>query len=122
MAADAVAITPLTKNAGVAAPAGVAISYTNGASVAAPKKARNLVLVAANTITNATHTVTIKAGAYPPGSLQGQGDLAIPIAASTTAYITLEHARFVQSDGTISVTYSTNMTGTLAALEVPGTI
>src|ERR1051326_5410912 len=107
MTRDAVTITALTLNAGVTTPAGVTISPTNGANIAAPTRARKMVVRVTNTITNATHTVTIKAGANPPAGRAGIGDLSVAIPQSDERLIVLEHARFVQADGTINVDFST---------------
>lgn len=119
MARDAVTITALSLNAEVTTPAGTTISETNGANIAAGGSTRKLVVRVTNTITNATKTVTFKAGDAPPAFRSGQGDLAVAIPGSGDRLITLESARFVQSDGSIDVDFSAGMTGAISAFELP---
>lgn len=127
MARDAVTVTKITKHTAVAIPVGVTINTTNGANISGLGKTRKLVLIIQNTITNATKVATIKAGAYPPGALQGQGDLALTIPAGSTAllgtvFVTIEAARFLQADGSINVDYATGMTGFLSAVQIPDNV
>lgn len=119
MARDAVSVTTITKHTAVNTPAGVAISPTNGANVAAPTKSRKLFLRVTNTITNATKAVTIKAGVYPPAPLQSQGDLTLTVPQSGDIVVTLESGRFLQSDGTINVDFGAGMTGAISAFQLP---
>ena len=119
MARDAVSVTYVTKHTAVNTPSGVAINTTNGANITGFKKARKILLRITNKITNATKTATIKAGAYPPGATSGLGDLALVVPQSGDILVTLEHARFVQTDGSINVDYSTGMTGALSVFEIP---
>lgn len=122
MTRDAVTVTTLTKHNATAIGAGVTINTTNGAVIAAVKKARKLLLRVSNTITNATKVVTIKAGVYPPAALMGQGDLALTVQQSDQILVTLETARFLQADGTINVDFGTGMTGAIAAYVMPNTV
>ena len=55
-------------------------------------------------------TVVIKAGDRPPALLAGLGDLSITLAGSDVRYIVVESARFMQDDGTITVTCGNNAT------------
>tara|TARA_R110000824_G_scaffold348601_1_gene535332 strand:+ start:262 stop:636 length:375 start_codon:yes stop_codon:yes gene_type:complete len=61
-------------------------------------------------------TITITAGDRPPAQLQGQGNLAITMAASDVKYITLESGRFEQDDSTIKGTVAANATKMIAFL------
>ncbi len=51
-------------------------------------------------------TVVIKAGDRPPALLAGLGDLTQVLAISDVRYVVVESARFMQDDGTITVTCS----------------
>lgn len=119
MTRDAVAITVLTANGAVTTPAGVTISTTNGANIARPTRGRKMVVRITNTITDATKTATVKAGASPPAGRAGLGDLTVAIPASDERLVCLETARFVQTDGTINVDFSAGMTGKISAIELP---
>ena len=61
-------------------------------------------------------TITITAGDRPPAQLQGQGNLAITMAASDVKYVTLESGRFEQNDSTIKGTVAANATKMIAFL------
>jgi len=61
-------------------------------------------------------TITITAGDRPPAQLQGQGNLAIAMAASDVKYIVLESGRFEQNDSTIKGTVAANATKMIAFL------
>ena len=122
MARDAVAITLLALNAGTATPAGTAINTTNGANIAVGGKTRKLIVRVTNTITNAAHTVTFRAGVYPPALQSPVGDLAISVPQSGDVLIALESARFVQADGSINVDYDAGMTGIVSAHRLPANL
>lgn len=115
MARDAVAITDLTLNDGVAEAAGTTIVVANGASIAAGYT-DNLMIEVRNT--NASdRIVTIPAGAGPLAAL---GSLAVTVPASTgVRLICIESARFIQSDGTIHLDFGASMAGTVAAYRLP---
>jgi len=61
-------------------------------------------------------TITITAGDRPPAQLQGQGNLAITMAASDVRYVTLESGRFEQNDSTIKGTAAADATKMIAFL------
>ncbi len=119
MARDAVTVTALSLNAGTTTPTGTTINTTNGAVITLPAKARKMLIRVTNTITNATKTVTVKAGEYPAAPRQGLGDLAVVVAQSNERIICIETARFAQDDGTVNVDFSTGMTGTISAMTLP---
>ncbi len=119
MARDSVSLTALSANGGTAEPAGVDISPTNGAVIAAPGDCQRLLLRVTNTA-GADKAVTIKAGVNPPAFRKDLGDLAVTVAATTgVQYIVVESARFVQADGTINVDFAAAMTGKITALKLP---
>ena len=64
----------------------------------------------------AADNVTITAGDRPPAQLQGQGNLAITMAASDVKYVTLESGRFEQNDSTIKGIAAANATKMIAFL------
>ncbi len=115
MARDAITITSLTLNGGVAEATGTTISVANGAEIDAGHTSK-LVVEVRNTF-GAELDVTIPAGVGPTKDL---GDLVVPVAATTgVQMITLESARFAQSDGKINLDFEATMTGTVAAYRLP---
>lgn len=119
MPRDAVVVTDLAANAGVAEPAGTTIAPANGANIADIGDTGRIVIRVTNT--NGTErTVTIKAGANPPAVREGIGDLAVAVPATTgVRYITIESARFLQADGSINVDFETSMAGVIQVLRTP---
>lgn len=119
MPRDAVAVTDLAANAGVAAPAGTAISPTNGANIANFGDGGRVVVRVTNT--NGTdRTVTVKAGVNPPSVREGLGDLAVVVAATSgVKYLVLETARFQKADGSIDIDFEASMAGNISALRIP---
>lgn len=116
---DALTVTDLVANSSLARPAADAID-TNGAVpiAAADIKGATERLVIEVTENNVRAlTVTIAAGDNPPAVRQGKGALAVSIAQNACKLIgPLEPARFLQDDGTISVTFTG--TGGAAAASV----
>lgn len=119
MPRDAVAITDLSANAGVSAPAGTAISPTNGANLANYGDGDRVVVRVTNT--NGTdRTVTVKEGVNPPSVRAGLGDLAVVVpATSGVKYLVLETARFQQADGSINIDFEASMAGNISAIRTP---
>ena len=60
--------------------------------------------------------VTITAGDRPPAQVQGQGNLAITMAANDVKYVTVESGRFEQNDSTIKGISAGNNTKMIAFL------
>ncbi len=119
MARDSVPITQLTLSGGVAEPAGTSIVPANGATIAAGGDTRKLIVRVTNTH-GSDHVVTVRAGANPPAFRQGIGDASVTVAATTgVQYLTIESARFVQSDGSVHLDFDTGMTGTVMAFRLP---
>lgn len=131
MARTNLPLSMLTPNNAIAAPAGTAVDVTNGMNVAiaantipAAPDLDSLVLVVNNTFAG-TKVVTIRAGVgggVTPGPAfrAGMGDLAVTVAASSTAYIgPLDSSRFAQLDGSLSVDFAAGTTGTITALMMP---
>lgn len=119
MARDAVAITALSANAGVANPAGTTINVTNGANIAGVGDTSRLIVRVTNTDAS-DRVVTFKAGANPPAVRTGLGDLAVTVAATSgDQLIVLESARFVKADGSIDVDFAASFAGKISALRQP---
>lgn len=104
-----------------------AIDQANGMTLALASNAipsgpaaEHLVLVMNNTAAGA-HNFILRAGASnPPAFRAGLGDLTISVPATTTVYIgPFDYARFVQSDGSLSVDFDAGTAGTIQALMVP---
>jgi len=122
-------LTTLTPNSAVLNNAGTAIDAANGMTIALPSNAipaspdaEQLILYVTNTFAG-TKTVTVRAGtSNPPAFRGGLGDLTTGnLTASTgTAIIgPFDSARFIQSDGSISVDFAASMTGLIWAEIVP---
>lgn len=118
MARDAVAITPMVLNDGIAPAAGTAINVTNGAEVAAGGNVQKLFIVVNNTAVSAKN-VTIKAGAHPPALRAELGDLVVAVPNAATRYICIESAQFAQADGKIHIDFESGTTGTVMAYRLP---
>ena len=97
---------------------GTAINVSNGAKVTPTNKCSSLLLRVSNTITNATKTVTIAAGDNPPSARAALGALTLTVPASGDIVTTIESARFMQDDGTISLDFGAGMTGYVWAVQL----
>jgi hypothetical protein len=103
--------TSTTINAGLVT-SGVTIADVN---------LEKLVIRVANT-DGAALAVTVRAGdSLYPAVESGLGDLAVSVAATTgvTELAALESARFLQSDGSLSIDFATGFTGTLETIYRP---
>ena len=129
MARTNLPLTTMTPNGAVLNNAGTAIDAANGMTIALPSNAipaspdaEQLLLYVQNTFAG-TKTVIVRAGtSNPPAFRGGLGDLTSGnLTASTgTAFIgPFDSARFVQSDGSVSVDFAASMTGTIWAVIVP---
>lgn len=92
-----------------------AVDPTNGHTIAANSLTKRMLMRVNNTTVSAK-IITLKAGAYPPASRSGIGDLPLSIPASTVQWVPIESARFVQADGSISIDLAAAMTGTIEVL------
>src|SRR5262245_8282592 len=103
MARTNVPLSKFVGNGNLADPAGTDLDPTND-HVVTPGDASRLVLRVTNTH-GSQHNVVVKAGVYPPAIAAGQGDLTVPVAATTGVQWIgpLESGRFAQADGTILV-------------------
>lgn len=104
----------------IAAPAnGGAFTQANGQQFTVRRSSKFFLLVY-NSKAGAI-IVTIKAGVYPPATMQGLGDLALTI--PTTVFFALlgpfEGARHQQADGSIWVDTDAGATGSMWAFETP---
>lgn len=67
--------------------------------------------------------VTVKAGDNPPAIAAGQGDLVVPVAATSYAVIgPLSSSRYAQDDGTVHLDFEATMTGEITALQAARTV
>ncbi len=100
---------------------------SNGAIVNRVEPERTIIRVT-NT-EGSTNVVTIKAGDYPPAMAQGQGDLAVTVAATTGVQFLgpFESGRFVKKlddagvnqGGSLYIDFESGMTGTIDVLQLP---
>lgn len=120
MARTAVPYSELAANASLDDPAGTALNpgAGNGHSIA-DARPEYTVLRVDNTAAVEVD-ITILAGDSPPALAAGQGDLVVPVAATSVEWIgPVESGRFLQSDGTLLVDVEAGATGTITAFKVP---
>lgn len=116
MARDAVAIVQPDLNDSAAIGAGTTITPANGAAIAADGVTGDLVIRVTQTGATAK-SLTVVAGANPPGLTAGLGDLAIgPLAQNSDVVIRVESARFCQANGDINIDFETGFAGKIWAL------
>lgn len=120
MARVIIPITDLVKNSSVTPPSTTAADGTNHHYIAAGGTGDRLFVEAtAGGSAGNGGTVTIKAGANPPGFRAGLGDLDTVIGDGATKLIgPLESARFAQADGTIYLN-TTSFVGTFRCYRLP---
>lgn len=117
MARTAVTVTDLTTATSVADPAGTTADPTNGHTITGVRP-EVLNLRVKNTTGGALNAV-LKAGSFPLAASSGQGDLTVSVGAGATVFITpAESARFLQSDGSVSLDLQAGFTGTVTAFKV----
>lgn len=124
MARTAVAYSNLVPNGELADPAGTAVTSGagNGAQINATSSARavpELTILRLSNASGSTGTATVLAGTNPPYVAAGQGNLtSTNILTATVRWMgPFESNRFLQSDGSIIVETTQNMTVT--AFRVP---
>lgn len=124
MPRTAVAYSNLVPNGELADPAGTAVNSGagNGAQINATSSARSVPELTILRIANAsgsTGTATLLAGTNPPNVAAGQGNLVTTniLTATSRWFGPFESNRFMQSDGSIIVETTQNMTVT--AFRVP---
>jgi len=119
MARTAVPYSTLVPNGELADPAGTAVTSGAGNGGQIPDVSPNrrqslpeLTLLRVANASGSTGTATVKAGANPPAVAAGQGDLTTTnILTATSRWIgPFESGRFVQSDGSLIVETTQNMT------------
>lgn len=107
------------------APTATAIDVANGMNIALASSAIptqsssfDLIIVYNNTFAGAK-SIIIRAGANPPSSRAGKGDLTISNTTQVSYVGPFEPARFMQADGSINVDFTAATTGTVLALLLP---
>lgn len=115
---------------GLADPAGTAVDVANGMNVAlassaipSAASADRLVIRFNQTFAGAKNIIIRAAGGVgagnPPGFRQGKGDLTVPANNAVVWVGPFELARYVQTDGSINVDFSSGTTGTVTAFLLP---
>lgn len=117
MAATAITPTALTATSLTADPAGTTYDVSNGMTIANAKPELTIFRLT-NTDDDTALNVVFKAGDNPPALAAGQGDLTLTIPFGTTKWVgPLDSSRFMQSDGSLSITATVN-TGKISAFLV----
>ncbi len=122
MAETACAATQQVANASTALllSGGTAINAANTMVITPKGKLEKMLIVITNT-TASQKVATIKAGANPPAS-ESDADLAVTLAAgdtlATNAIVQLSSAKYIQSDGTVHITFAGSMTGFVKAIQL----
>ena len=100
-----------------------AIDATNDHELDLGNSPAHKVLIQVWHTTASEKDITIVAGDNPPADAAGQGDLTQACAAgdSTPTFyaVTVESARFIQSDGKIHIDCESSMTGFIRAIALP---
>lgn len=122
MARTLVTHSPFSANNSTADPAGTTIDstlVTNGVKISGVNPEETVIRVA-NTA-GATKVVTINAGNNPPAIAGGQGALTGTVAATTGVlwFGPFSGAKFMQSDGTLTVDFASGTTGAITVFRVP---
>lgn len=117
MARTAVPVTDLTAATSTADPAGTTADATNGHTITGARP-EVLTLRVKNTTAGALNAI-LRAGTFPLAGASGQGDLTVSVGAGATVFIgPVESARFLQSDGSVSLDLQATFTGTVTAFKV----
>jgi hypothetical protein len=91
--------------------------------VITPTKRDGKVVVRLKNTTASTKVWTVVAGDLVPAESSGQGNLDVSLTDGSTtptiAFLVLESARFMHSDGTIRITVAASTTGTITAFQLP---
>jgi len=99
-------------------PSTQAIDATNGNTIVAPAEGWDRVVLRIVNTTAATKVVTIAAGAGTHALNAGKLD--ISMAQNEIRYVPLSpSAKYVQADGSITITYAAGTTGTVQPLVLP---
>jgi hypothetical protein len=119
MARTAVPYSDLIPNGNLAQPAGTALDATNDHVIA--NAVPELTVLRVSNTDGSAHTLTIKAGEYPPAMAAGQGDLTVSIAATTGVQLIgpFESGRFIRRDGSMYIDVEASHAGTITALRIP---
>lgn len=112
MSVAALTYTALAVNGSAADPAGTAVTSGagNGATLTQSAPEQTLFRVVNGSTAG---NVTLKAGAQPLAIASGQGDLTVAVGASATVWLgPVESGRFLQADGSLSLSVDQAMTVT----------
>jgi hypothetical protein len=125
MARTNLPLTPFDPAAGITAPATTAIDVANGMNIAlassvvpAASSSWDLIIKYDNTFAGAK-SIIVRAGANPPSSRAGKGDLTVGNTTQTSYVGPFEPARFLQADGSINIDFTAATTGTVTAFILP---
>jgi hypothetical protein len=118
----ALTATALTTGTVVEDVAGTAIDATKTMVITPTDRFDKLIFRFVHT-THAAKTLLIKAGTAVAANASGQGDLTVTLddatAADVVTFLTgLESARFLQSDGSIHITFAASTTGFVTAFQL----
>lgn len=120
MARDAITITAISLNTALADVAGDTINATNDAKLT-PARPLGRILLRITHTDAGTNTVTVKAGDMPPATVAT--DLTVSFGAGDSTpvvkFLVLSSDRYLQSDGTVEIDYSSSFAGTIAAFALP---
>ena len=117
MARTDVPIIDASRNA-VTTATPTAADATNGHKIQVDGGCRRVVLVVKQTAATAK-TVTVKAGANPPAWATDADLVSSALAQNATVAISLDFAKFVQSNGDINVDLQAGFTGEISAIRIP---
>ncbi len=117
MTRTAVTVTDLTAATSVADPAGTTADPTNGHTVTGVRP--EVLLFRVKNTTGGALNAILRAGTQPLANASGQGDLTVSVGAGAIVFIgPTESARFLQSDGSVSLDLQATFAGTVTAFKV----
>ncbi|MFJ1648007.1 hypothetical protein [Streptomyces sp. NPDC088258] len=124
MPRTAVPYTPLVPNGSLADPAGTTIDatlVTNGVVINGADPEHTVIRVTNSS--GAARIVTVKAGTGTPALSAGQGDLAVSIATTATAWFgPIASGRFQQTGTKLHVDFAAGTTGSITVFKLPRAI
>lgn len=120
MARDAITINAISLNTALADVAGDTIDASNDAKLT-PARPLGRILLRITHTDSGTNTVTVKAGDMPPATSATDLTVSFGDGSSTPVvkFLVLSSDRYLQSDGTVEIDYSSSFAGSIAAFALP---
>lgn len=113
MTATTIPVHAAVANGSIADPSATTVAAANGGTIPNADTEHLLLKVTATTAGN----LVVKAGDYPPALAASLGDLTVAVGTSGTAWVgPFESGRFIQNDGSLSLTCTQDLAVTAFVL------